>query len=427
MSEYRERRNVRMLIIGNHTSLNKGWSAIVISTVHSIRSLMPNTTFFLESLTPDIDAKVYAKYHIKVVGSMLKSPVKASFLLLNCLTRKLLGFNTWNCRELRVFRESDVVLDLSGDGLSRPFVIKGIRFRLLKNFVSFIGLTYLYLYALCFGRPLVLYARSLGPFGIFKPILKAIIDRASLVTVREELSYAYLRSVGIKSPIYVTADPAFILSSTNKDAREMLADKRLLRVYKYIIGFALSSEAAKFYYPFGEQEFIKAVAMVIDLILERHDAFVILIPHSIGRRKFFEDDRTLLKKVYKTLENKERVLLIQNDYEPSELKKIIALCDIFIGMRMHANILALSSLIPTLAIAHSHKYHGIMKMLGQEKWVCDVGELTTSNLISKVDEFVRDKDLIKKQLRLRVLNVKKLSIHNAELVRQLVEKLNLKR
>jgi len=414
-------KGVRILIIGNHTSLNKGWSAIVISTFHSIKSLMPNASFILESLTPHIDAQVYAKYSIRVVESILKSPIKATLLLFNCLARKLLGVNPPNFQELKTFRESDVVLDLSGDGLCCSSTIKGISSKFRKNFINFIGLIYLYLYTICSGKPLVLYARSVGPFGIFKSVLKMIINRASLVTVRESLSYAYLRSLGIDSPIYLTADPAFLLLNADEDPMEILANKRLLKTYKYVIGFELSSEAANIYFPFGEQEFIKTGAAAIDMIVEHYNAFVMLIPHSTGQ-KVFEDDRILLKKMYEAIENRECVLLIQKNYEPGEFKRIIALCDIFIGMRMHTNIAALSSSVPTLAIAYSHKYYGIMKMLGQEKWVCDIRDLTTNTLISKIDELLYNQNLIRKQLRLRLPTVKKLSLLNAELVRQLIER-----
>ena len=39
---------------------------------------------------------------------------------------------------------------------------------------------------------------------------------------------------------------------------------------------------------------------------------------------------------------------------------------------MHANIAATSMCVPTLAIAYSHKFYGIMKMLQLDEYVMDI-------------------------------------------------------
>ncbi|NIN03283.1 MAG: polysaccharide pyruvyl transferase, partial [Hydrotalea flava] len=69
-----------------------------------------------------------------------------------------------------------------------------------------------------------------------------------------------------------------------------------------------------------------------------------------------------------------------------ELKGIIGRCDLFIGARMHSNIASISMHVPTVALAWSHKYHGIMKMVEQEKYVCDIRTTTFNELVSKIND-----------------------------------------
>ncbi|GAI33439.1 unnamed protein product, partial [marine sediment metagenome] len=110
---------------------------------------------------------------------------------------------------------------------------------------------------------------------------------------------------------------------------------------------------------------MKLMAQVVDYLVSRLDAKVILVPEVIGPTEA-SDDRVIGALVLDKVEHKDRALSITNEYGPEELRGLIGQCDLFIGARMHANIAAFSMHIPTIAIAYSYKFHGIMKMLGQE-------------------------------------------------------------
>ncbi len=425
---------VKIHIIGNYTSHNKGWAAMVLSSVDAIKNITPNVKFkfTIESFTPEADSKLYSEYGLGVTKSALTSPFKASFFLLKCYTWKFLKrMRMGNDKmvsnpEFMPYKDSDVILDLSGDGLCMPFTIMRVKFLILRNIISWVGHIYLFLYGMCFSKKIVLYARSLGPFGIFRPVLKIILNKSVLITIREDISYEYVKKLGIHAPIYLTADSSFVLSPAEENkVKTILINEGLKVPYdrlisKCIIGFSISIEGAKFYYPGGEDKLVEMVIRTIDYLIERYDTFVFLIPHSTGRRKF-EDDRIISKKIYGLIKNNDSAFLIKGDYGPKELKGIIKLCDIFVGERMHATIAALSSFVPTLAIAHSHKYYGIMKMLGQEKWICNIQTLNYKELISKITNLLNNKERIKEDLKSRVEVCKKRSMLNARLFQKLVE------
>ena len=109
------------------------------------------------------------------------------------------------------------------------------------------------------------------------------------------------------------------------------------------------------------------------------------------------------------------------DYGAPELKSVIGLCDMFIGGKMHANIAATSMGVPTVAIQYkrySQKFNGIMRLLGQEKYVCD--RLSLEDVQPKIEEVWSARENIKKALEASRDEIKDRARHSAELVLDLV-------
>ena len=77
--------------------------------------------------------------------------------------------------------------------------------------------------------------------------------------------------------------------------------------------------------------------------------------------------------------------------------------------------------VPTLAISYSRKTLGIMKMVGQERWVCDISALTEDELIEKVDELWSQREEVREDLKSRMIEVKEKARENIVLVERLLE------
>jgi colanic acid/amylovoran biosynthesis protein len=235
--------------------------------------------------------------------------------------------------------------------------------------------------------------------------------------VREEITKKYLeRVIGHDERIFVAADCAFLLEPANSErVLKILQQKCVLKRERPLVGVNVSAFLME-----QDKEHLKIMARLIDYIIESKNAYVILIPHVIAPSEWLCDDRYAARAVFILLKNKQRVILINDDYDSSELKGIIRQCDFFIGSRMHANIAALSQGIPTLAIGWSHKYHGIMKRLGMEKYVCDFSNVTFEELKTKVDEIFSLRREIREQLTLKVEDEKSSSLQAIKLVFNLI-------
>ena len=98
---------------------------------------------------------------------------------------------------------------------------------------------------------------------------------------------------------------------------------------------------------------------------------------------------------------------IDEDLDPFVLRDIYGACDVFIGVRMHANIFAMSRFTPTLAIAYQGKTHGIMTALGLPDLVLDIYHLDGPTLIQKFDYLYKNRVHIENKLEQTVPQMSK--------------------
>jgi len=246
------------------------------------------------------------------------------------------------------------------------------------------------------------------------PLVKFCLNKVDLVIVREEITKNYLEKLGIRSPVYLTADCAFVLEPASYETIEEIMLKEGIDITKKpLVGISANAMLDD-----EENNYANLMAQLIDYIIEKLDAQVIFVPHVVLSN--VEDDRVIGEKIYKLTRNKGNIKLIKGEYSPDELKGIIGMCDIFIGGRMHANIAAVSMHIPTLATAWSHKYYGIMQTLGQEKYVCDFRTMNFAELKSKIDDLWCNRDKIKEELKSKVEDQKELALFSGKLVRRLL-------
>ena len=285
------------------------------------------------------------------------------------------------------------------------------------------------LYAILLNKPVVLYGESLGYFrnSVLASVAKFVFNKTKLILVREELSKRYLYGAGITNPkIYVTADPAFLLSAAPQSrVFEILSDESINEIQRPLIGINPSELIGRFTEgkPLESKEKITEIMVhVIDNLIENLNATIIIIPHVYTSDV---DDRIAMNRIFHNVENKSKVKTIESEYTPEELKGIIGQCDLFIGARMHATIAATSMLVPTVGIAYSHKMHGIIgEMLGQERYVLDIKELDYESLISTINDAWENREKTIKELEIKIPMVKEKAMLNGKLVKELLDSLN---
>lgn len=407
-----------ILFTNTNCSWNKGSAAQVICASRILKTFIPDASFTLLSYCPERDTKQPMRYNLKIVGYFSKKQRKFLLFLYHllialfrCLLYTMLckirlnASSLLNEKYLKEYIDADLIVDLSGDSFSDS--------RCCKSQINSLGI----LIGILLKKPIIFFSQSIGPFKRWTlPLAKFCLNKANLVIVREEITKNYLKKLGIITPIYLTADCAFVLDA-HETVGDILSGEKIDITKRPLVGISANAMLDD-----REDNYANSMAQIIDYIIEKQDAKVVFVPHVLSMREDGrEDDRTIGKKIYRLMRNEENVNLIEGEYSPEELKGIIGLCDIFIGGRMHANIAAVSSYVPTIATAWSHKYYGIMQTLGQERYVCDLKAMNFEALKSKIDDLWRNKEKIREELAVKAEYQKKLAWYSGELVRDHIE------
>jgi polysaccharide pyruvyl transferase WcaK-like protein len=150
------------------------------------------------------------------------------------------------------------------------------------------------------------------------------------------------------------------------------------------------------------------VTSLIDFLISKKAATVLLVPHVFGMQPDSESDSVVCEQVFATLEKKYegRLGLVRGTYNQSEIKYLIGQCDFFVGSRMHACIAAISQLIPAVCIAYSDKFAGVMETVGIESMVADARRLSVSEILRVVEESYDHRAITRQMLERKLPEVK---------------------
>lgn len=371
-------KKLNILITGGAISKNEGAVAMTLVASKLIKKIFPNSTI-----------------------SILILPHKESFL-----RNKYLKFNICPLKKFnfKIIKQADLIIDVSGDMLNDDY-------GLLSTCFSFKEL----LTANILRKPIIIFPQSIGPFNYFitKKLSKFVLNRCRIVIPREKITSNLLKNKKIKKLNNIIDDSAFLLEPVSEEQIEKIMKKENIKKERenLLIGISLSQSIAKF--SKGEtnskyDEYVKKMVSFVNYLTSKKKASLVFIPH-VGKEESPEaDDRTMCNFVYSKAKDKDKIKIMQKKrYWPQEFKGVISKCDLFIGSRMHANIAALSTNVPTIAVAYSHKTYGIMERFKQGKYVCDIMKLNEKEIIDKIEDLLKNKNQIEKQLKMKNKEIQK--------------------
>jgi polysaccharide pyruvyl transferase WcaK-like protein len=131
---------------------------------------------------------------------------------------------------------------------------------------------------------------------------------------------------------------------------------------------------------------------------ERLGGSVFLVPHQVHPSYYGPDDRSAAEALVLRLGRPHWMHSIQGDYSPPCLKGFIGQCDVLVASRMHAAIAGLSSGVPTLLVAWSHKYRGVMEEIGLDGCVWDQDDRASVPLTRLFDQLWARREPVRARL-----------------------------
>ncbi len=246
--------------------------------------------------------------------------------------------------------------------------------------------------ALDAGLPLILLPQTYGPFKDAKNRATAadLVRGSAQSWARDAISFARLKEL-----LGQDFDPdrhrqgtdvAFGLPPRRperlpNDLSELLAERGTPIVGLNVSGLILN-DLEKANRDFGfRADYGQLVRGLLRKLLDDSDARVLLVPHVIRPLGHYESDPQACQTLFNELspDEQKRVSILPSSFDQGEIKWVIGQCDWFCGTRMHSTIAALSSGVPTAAIAYSIKTQGIFDACDSGDAVSDPMQLDTAD------------------------------------------------
>lgn len=280
-----------------------------------------------------------------------------------------------------ILRQSDLVIDI-GEGDSWTDIYGNWRFLLQAGSK---------LAALAAGKPLILAPQTIGPFNnpIRRKMANAIMNRATAVFSRDNLSTAYLRDAGIRAPTDEFIDVAFRLPF---EPRAKAEGKRRIGLnisgLLYRGGYSGANELGlTIDYP----RYCHAVieALLADQ-MDGKPTEIHLIAHVTSAHGGNDDDAPVMREL---LERYSGLIAAPVFRSASEAKSYMSGLDAVVAARMHACIGAFSAGVPVIPVAYSRKFNGLFGTLGYP-FLVDGKSATTDQAIARTLDWLGNPDAL---------------------------------
>lgn len=194
-------------------------------------------------------------------------------------------------------------------------------------------------------KKVMLYANGIGPVSknFNRQIVKTVVNKADLITLREGYSYEELKSMGVSAKSFVTADPVFTLDGISKDEAYKLFEKANIPTDKEIVGVSVRN--VKHWR--NEDEFVEEMAYLCDTIYEKYNRNIVFIVMQVP------NDIRISEKVHEKMKNPSYIL--RDSYSPYEIMGIIGCMSFIVSMRLHTLIFAARQRVPLVGFVYDPK------------------------------------------------------------------------
>jgi colanic acid/amylovoran biosynthesis protein len=312
-------------------------------------------------------------------------------------------------RYLREVLETDIFFAVSG----------GDSFSDIYGIGRFFYVALPQLLALCARKRLIFLPQTIGPFRgrVVRAVAAYIMKRAEVIYSRDYIGIDATRFLlGLRNgdtKVRFCHDMAFDVDPLPPSRVEIEGLPDAAAIASSLAGFNVSGLLLAGGYTqdnmFGlKADYEELVRRMIEFLIERKSAHVLLIPHVFGPPISSESDASACEIIFKRLRSKYegRIGLLRGEYSHDQLKHVIGRCMFFTGARMHACIGAISQSVPTVPVAYSDKFAGMMQAIGFGDLVVDPRRMNTDEILQILDDVYERREAVRSRLAEKMPSVK---------------------
>ena len=257
--------------------------------------------------------------------------------------------------------------------------------------------------------PVMIYAQGIGPINkkINKLLIKWILNKVKLITVRDNHSKKLLNNLGVSGPsIYVNSDPVFLLKKKNINHiidNHPYIQKLVNSDNRPLIGISVRE------YKSNGSDSKRIFAQAADYLIENYQAKIIFFPFQ------FDEDVHINEEILSLMKNKAEALKIK--LEPEELLSVLSQLSLVVGVRFHSIVFSSMVNIPFIAFNYDPKVRYFVEDLGLSELLLEIDEDTSlKNFQEKIEYVIENNDKIKNILLEKVNSLEVKALANNELV-----------
>lgn len=348
---------MRNIIITGGELFNKGAQAMTFVAVDEIHRRFPEHQIYLLS---EMDMKRPAEEKEQFTFDFMGwYPLKFA----RCQAHPFLHFiyKVRNGKELReaekIYKNCDLMIDVSGYALGSVWTVNTCN-RYLDHLE----------FAAAFDIPVYLMPQSFGPFD-FDSTMQTLNDRickllptAKAIFAREQDGYdALVNTYGLTN-VRLATDLVLCNKGIDLDAvfkrRPVLKLPRIAANSVAVIPNSMNISVS------SREAVLTIYSDIVNKLLDLGKTVYLLSHSSL--------DVTLCRELKEQFEKNENVILLEQDFSCLEFNELVQGFCYLVASRFHSIVHAYKNGVPCVALGWATKYHDLLKLFGQERYVFDI-------------------------------------------------------
>lgn len=360
------------LILGYYGFNNSGDDALLDAVIHNLLSLQPGLSMCVLSNMP---TKLRSELSID------------SFHRFNIIS----VIRTISQSEVLIYGGGNLIQDVTST----------------KSLIYYVSVLF---FAQILGTKTMLYSNGVGPVNkkLNRAIVKRILNNVDVITLRESISYNFLKEIGVTKPdIYETADITLTMSPPSPS---QIDETLLLENIMMNEDFACISVRN---WPKNPPSFEKDMAGALDTLYEEKGIKTLFMPlHEPHDREISLRIRSLMRS---------NSLILNNSYNAQNLIGIMSRSRLVAGMRLHSLIFGAAASARICGIVYDEKVKGFLDSVGVEEFV-NIEDFTCESFLRTVNAALEKKNTGKAMPSYEML--KKRALLNSKYAIELLKRKN---
>lgn len=334
-----------VFIVGHFGFRNTGDEAILLSLITHLREIRGDLGITVASGNPEKTAR---DYHVDAVKWSDVSSLH------------------------RAISASDLVI-LGGGGIFHDYAGVQTETALTDNHWGLSYFSGTALIATLHRKPVMIYATGMGPLFSkeARTFTRFACEAAAAVTVRDSDSRDVLEKMGVRADgVLVTADAAFGLppGPSSPPSPDLDQPRPFIAVAPRAWSFGIDED-------YWQNE----LATGLDIFLEANACKVIFVPFQRNDRPEL-DDAEAAERITERMRLRARASVLHRDLSPFEARALLSTAKLVVGMRAHANVLAMCAGVPVVGLRYDPKVWNIMAGAGLADFVLPLDSLERQKL-----------------------------------------------